>query len=102
MSAGCRVAFTGGSHPAVAVPPRARLFAHLTAVNSPLLFGCRTGVCGTCLVRVAATSAPLAPPSPEEREVLDLFAPDDPQARLACQLELTCDVTLDRHPEAPT
>ncbi|MEL6495801.1 MAG: 2Fe-2S iron-sulfur cluster-binding protein, partial [Cyanobacteria bacterium J06623_7] len=26
------------------------LAEHLTVENSPILFGCRTGICGTCLV----------------------------------------------------
>jgi ferredoxin len=65
--------------------------------NSPLLFGCRTGICGTCLVRVEGA---LPPPSDEERELLDMLAPGDAQARLGCQIKLTADIRVEPHPEA--
>lgn len=58
----------------------------LDAKNSPLLFGCRTGICGTCVIEVEGD---LPAAGPEEQEILDLYAPDTPNARLACQIELT-------------
>ena len=70
---------------------------HLDVGNSPLLFGCRTGICGTCLLRV---EGPLPPPSAEEQELLDMLAPGDAQARLGCQIKLTADITVAPHPEA--
>ncbi|MEL6350532.1 MAG: 2Fe-2S iron-sulfur cluster-binding protein [Cyanobacteria bacterium J06627_28] len=56
----------------------------LTQQNSPILFGCRTGICGTCLV---SATGKMAPPTADEQEVLALFAPDCATARLACQLK---------------
>lgn len=82
----------------VTLPLEASLSEHLDAANSPLLFGCRTGICGTCLVRVTGD---VAPPDDEEQEMLEVFAEDDPQARLACQLKCRGDVSLVPHPEAP-
>jgi ferredoxin len=70
---------------------------HLDVGNSPLLFGCRTGLCGTCLLRVEGQ---LPPPSAEEQELLDLLAPGDPQARLGCQIKLMSDICVGPHPEA--
>ena len=58
----------------------------LDATNSPVLFGCRTGICGTCVIEVEGD---LPPPEDEEKELLELYAPDNPKARLACQIELT-------------
>ncbi|OUS32538.1 hypothetical protein A9Q99_00240 [Gammaproteobacteria bacterium 45_16_T64] len=58
----------------------------LDAKNSPLLFGCRTGICGTCVIEVEGE---LPEPDEEEIELLEVYAPDNPKARLACQIELT-------------
>jgi ferredoxin len=67
------------------------LAEYLTPDNSPILFGCRTGLCGTCLVKVVG-EIPL--PGTEERELLAILAPDDAQARLACQIKLTGDIAI--------
>lgn len=67
------------------------LAEYLTVQNSPILFGCRTGLCGTCLVRVTGE---IPPPKAEEIELLEILAPHDPQARLACQIELTGDIAI--------
>lgn len=60
------------------------LSAALTLQNSPILFGCRTGICGTCLV---IATGDLLPPDAEEQEVLAILAPDSANARLACQVK---------------
>lgn len=91
MSKECRVRFANRTHPEIVLSARSNLSEHLTVENSPVLFGCRTGICGTCLVRVEGD---IPPPSDEEQDLLDVVAPNDPKARLACQLELTGDVEL--------
>ena len=59
------------------MPEGGNLAEHLSVDNSPVLFGCRTGICGTCLVTVVATHAgELAPPDRDEREVLEMIARD--------------------------
>jgi ferredoxin len=68
-----------------------KLSEYLTVQNSPVLFGCRTGICGTCLVIIEGD---VLPPSDEEREVLEIFAPGNSQARLACQVKLMGDVQI--------
>lgn len=83
---------------AVLLPDRVALAEHLTALNSPVLFGCRTGICGTCLVRAEGA---VEPPDEDEREVLDIYAHGDASARLACQLACTGEVHLTPHPDAP-
>ena len=88
-----RVSFKSG-HAPVCLDERAELSRELDVSNSPLLFGCRTGVCGTCAVEVEVVSGTLAPPDDEEAEVLEIVCPENPRARLACQLELTADVRL--------
>lgn len=46
-------------------------------------FGCRAGLCGSCLARV---QGPVAPPDADERLRLAVFAGGDPELRLACRV----------------
>lgn len=67
----------------------------LDGPHSPVFFGCKSGDCGTCLVDVDPDGfAQLPPPNQEEKNLLDVFAPDRPLARLACQLLATCPMRL--------
>ena len=71
------------------------LSEHLTIENSPLLFGCRTGICGTCLSIVETVGrGEIAAANEDERDLLDIIAPDNPKARLACQIALSADITI--------
>jgi ferredoxin len=88
------VRFDGG-YAVLRLPCGSRLLDHLTMENSPVLFGCRAGMCGTCLIRVEATGDGLLdPPATAEVELLDIIAPGEPRARLACQIVLTADVRV--------
>lgn len=71
--------------------PHTPLADELTVQNSPILFGCRTGICGTCLVTVTGN---IPPPDVDEQELLDVLAPDCPNVRLACQLNITHDLEI--------
>ncbi len=53
--------------------------------NTPVLMGCRSASCGTCLVRITAGGDHLSPITESEAILLDVLADGDPQARLACQ-----------------
>lgn len=87
------VSFESG-HPPVRLPALASLSEHLSAANSPVLFGCRTGICGTCTSRVEVLGGgAIEGPSPEERQTLLLFV-KEPKARLLCQLKLTADIQV--------
>jgi ferredoxin len=85
------VHFPGTRYAPLSLPAGAGLARNLTAVNSPVLFGCRTGLCGTCVV---AVEGDVPPPDEEEREVLAIVAPDEPRARLACQIDLVADIRI--------
>jgi ferredoxin len=87
------VRFADGRFPPVEVPAGAELALHLDLARAPVLFGCRTGLCGTC---VSVVEGDVPPPSDAEREVLDIEAPDEPGARLLCQLRPHADVTIVR------
>jgi ferredoxin len=89
------VRFDAAAFAPLRLPCGSRLLDHLTIENSPVLFGCRAGMCGTCLIRVEATgSGALEAPSVAEIELLEIIAPGEPRARLACQLVLTADVRV--------
>ncbi|MBD2414933.1 ferredoxin [Nostoc calcicola FACHB-389] len=87
----CVISFADTSFPELRLKPHDALGEYLTVQNSPVLFGCRTGLCGTCLVKVKGD---IPPPQAEEQEVLQILASADPQARLACQIDLTGDITI--------
>jgi ferredoxin len=90
-----QVGFSPASHDPVGLERGSILSESLNVANSPLLFGCRTGICGTCLIEVEAQeNGELNPPSVDERELLELIAPDNPRARLACQIELCADIRI--------
>ena len=90
-----RIEFIGDGYEAVDLQRGAELSSALDAVNSPVLFGCRSCICATCLVEVESLSdPPLPPPEEEEAEVLEIYAPDNPRARLACQIILTADLRI--------
>jgi ferredoxin len=61
----------------------------------PVLFGCRTGICGTCLVLVSKGEEHLSPASDDEKEFLDIVASGQANARLACQLNVEGDLELE-------
>ena len=85
------VAFPYSPHPSVHVPAGCELAEHLDVHNSPVLFGCRTGLCGTCAAVVEGEASPL---SEEEREVIDIEWGDVAGARLLCQLRPTNDLRV--------
>lgn len=64
------------------------------AAGADITFGCRTGSCGTCRIRVAEGLSRCSEPGPEERDFLaSLGAPAD--QRLACQVAVHGDVAID-------
>ncbi|MGK7906071.1 MAG: 2Fe-2S iron-sulfur cluster-binding protein [Synechococcus sp.] len=87
----CTVRFPQTKHEPIVLERHQNLSEVLTVQNSPVLFGCRTGICGTCLVLVEGD---IPPADRDEREMLDILAAELPQARLACQLDLTGDIAL--------
>jgi ferredoxin len=89
------VSFSHASHCPISLARGSILSEHLSVANSPMLFGCRTGICGTCLIEVEAQeNGEIACPSADEKELLELIAPGNPRARLACQIELRADIRI--------
>jgi ferredoxin len=87
----CKVQFSETNHQSIELERNQNLAEYLTIENSPILFGCRTGICGTCLVVVEGD---IPPASLEEKELLEILAPENPKARLACQIQLTNDIKI--------
>jgi ferredoxin len=64
------------------------------AASADLTFGCGTGSCGTCRVRVVEGLSHCSEMGSEERDFLSgLAAPSD--QRLACQVTVHGDVVID-------
>ena len=86
-----KVRFPGTNFPELCVPKGRSLSRKLDVLNSPILFGCRTGICATCVCLVEGGGTPA---DADEKEVLELFAPDQPSARLACQVNVDADLVI--------
>ena len=71
------------------------LSKQLDATNSPILFGCRTGICGTCIVNVIEGHEHLNSPSEDESELLEIMAENLNAPRLACQLNCQGDLSVE-------
>lgn len=87
------VRFPGSRFAPVCVPKGAELAQHLDIHNAPVLFGCRTGICGTC---AAVVEGDLEPAPAEEAEVLDIEWEGIPNSRLLCRLRPQADLTVVR------
>ena len=62
--------------------------------GADITFGCRSGSCGTCRIRVLAGQGHCSAPDPEERDYLKgIDAP--PGHRLACQVRVEGDLELE-------
>ena len=62
--------------------------------NSPILFGCAAGACGSCRIRVIENIQHLSAITEEEFSFLSTLT-CDPRERLACQCSLEGDVTIE-------
>jgi ferredoxin len=87
----CNIKFADSRFESIGIPAGQPLAEVLTVQNSPVLFGCRTGICGTCVVGVIGD---VVEASEDELEILELYAADNPMARLACQLSVRGDVVM--------
>lgn len=70
----------------VTVPAGTRIIEISDKLNSGIIYGCREGDCGTCLMKVVEGMENLSEPSVLEAKILEEhFAGRD--ARLACQAQ---------------
>lgn len=62
--------------------------------ETSILFGCRDGACGACMIRVKDGAEHLSPMKDDERDFLETMAAE-PNERLACQCKVTGDVVIE-------
>lgn len=77
----------------VEVPVGSEFLDVVEACGADVTFGCRTGTCGTCRVRIDHGAQNLAPPGAEERDFLASMEAG-PEERLGCQLRIRGDVRI--------
>lgn len=88
------IEFPDSKFESLSLPELSPLPEVLTIENSPVLFGCRNGICATCLIEVIEGGENLPPPGEDERDTLEMVAPHNPHARLACQLKLNANIKV--------
>lgn len=59
-----------------------------------LVFGCRAGMCGICVIEVVEGAPNLSPPEEDESMFLSRLGHDAGSRRLACQCRLRGNVTI--------
>ena len=62
--------------------------------DTSILFGCRDGACGACMIRVKSGAENLSPMQDNEKDFLETMAAQENE-RLACQCKVKGDVVLE-------
>ena len=62
--------------------------------DTSILFGCRDGACGACMIKVTKGAENLSPIQDDEKDFLETMAAE-PNERLACQCRVKGDVTIE-------
>lgn len=62
--------------------------------DTSILFGCRDGACGACMIRIIEGADNLSPMMDDERDFLETMAAE-PNERLACQCKVKGDVKIE-------
>lgn len=62
--------------------------------DTSILFGCRDGACGACMIRVLDGADNLSPMEDHERDFLETMAAEANE-RLACQCKVRGDVKIE-------
>ncbi|MCM3884207.1 2Fe-2S iron-sulfur cluster-binding protein [Frankia sp. R82] len=70
-------------------------YVDLTEMDDIITFGCRSGRCGICAVRIVSGAENLSPRTSREESLFDLLGEDSPTMRLACQSRAYGDAVLD-------
>ncbi len=62
--------------------------------DTSILFGCRDGACGACMIRVKEGSENLSKIQDDEKDFLETMAAEENE-RLACQCKVLGDVVIE-------
>lgn len=90
----CRIEFADSDKAPIELKEGDNLSEKLTIHNSPILFGCRIGICGTCAVEVIEEASPLHERTHDEKEFLEAMAPGRNNVRLACQININTNIKI--------
>ena len=91
----CKVEFINCDKNSVELNYGDNLGEKLNIHNSPILFGCRIGICGTCAVEVMEVQGePLHARTHDEIGFLEAMVPGQDQIRLACQIKINTNLKL--------
>lgn len=90
----CKIEFSNSDKPPVELKEGDNLSEKLTIHNSPILFGCRIGICGTCAIELLEQSSPLHERTHDEKEFLGAMAPGRDNVRLACQININTNIKI--------
>lgn len=77
----------------IAVPDGYKMIDMCHEYDTSILFGCRDGACGACMVQVDSGAEHLSKMDEDERDFLETMNAHDNE-RLACQCQVYGDVTL--------
>ncbi|MFP5387492.1 MAG: 2Fe-2S iron-sulfur cluster-binding protein [Bacteriovoracia bacterium] len=89
-----KVEFDNSENEPVMLNDGDNLSEKLTIQNSPILFGCRIGICGTCAIEVLHSDSELPPRTHDEIEFLGAMAPGRDEVRLACQIRINTNMKI--------
>ena len=90
-----KISFTDSKYNSIELNEGSELSENLTIQNSPILFGCRIGICGTCLIKVDDESShPLHERTMNEKEYLEGLYPGNSKVRLACQIKINSNIKI--------
>lgn len=78
----------------IEVPEQFPLIDMCEDYDTSILFGCRDGACGACMIRVIEHPENLSKMKEDERDFLETMAAR-PDERLACQCRVLGDVVID-------
>lgn len=76
------------------VPKNAPIIDICEEEETSILFGCRDGACGACLIRVVENPENLSPKEEHETDFLETLDAR-PDERLACQCKVLGDVKIE-------
>lgn len=91
----CRIEFINSDKAPVILDEGDNLSEKLNIHNSPILFGCRIGICGTCAIEIVEEEGfPLHPRTHDEKGFLEAIAPGQDKVRLACQIHINTNLKV--------
>ena len=78
----------------IEVPDDYQLIELCEEHDTSILFGCRDGACGACMIRVLEGAENISPMKDDERDFLETMAAEENE-RLACQCRVRGDVKIE-------